>query len=124
MAFLFGNRMHVTRASGDGRNWSPTVVNIERMKGRRRRKAIVIGIVILLVLCFICSAGWTLTQGKVTTKPTITPTAPPAAKIAAPTAPAAIQPTPTPILARGMTPIQDNPMVLYRLDPLPTSASK
>lgn len=106
---IFGG-MRITRASGDGRMpWSPTVVNIQRMKTRRRKRTyIIIALVAMLLLCGICGCSFKAfynpkaAQAKNQTPVTVT------------TTPVPTRIVPTPIC----TPLPGNPLVCIRMEPL------
>jgi hypothetical protein len=103
MGQLF-DRMQIIRAERDGRPWSPTVVNIQRMRKQRSRKAwltLAILVAIAVCACSGCYAATRVWQSN-KAKPTAAPVAAPiVATIAAtpvphPTQPAAIKMTPMP----------------------------
>jgi hypothetical protein len=104
------NGMRITRASGDGRMpWSPTVVNIQRMKTRRRKRTyIIIALVTMLLLCGICGCSF-----KAFYKPK-------AAQVQSPPPVAAtVAPVQTRIVpAPACTPLPGNPLVCIRVEPL------
>lgn len=63
MSIFSGMGMRITRADGTGKMpWSPTVVNIQRQKARRGKRALTIMIILALVACFACSGYWAVMQ--------------------------------------------------------------
>lgn len=106
---IFGG-MRITRANGDGRMpWSPTVVNIERMKTRRRKRTyIIVALIVMLMLCGICGCSF-----KTFYKPKAVQ-AQPQAPI-----PPTVAPQPaTAVPAIVCTPLPGNPLVCIRVEPL------
>jgi hypothetical protein len=106
------NRMKITRADGTGKMpWSPTVANIYRQRSRRRKHWLLIGAIVMLVVCVICGVSVKLYKPKsarATPTPVIKSTMPP---------PAAAIPTPPPTSAPKWTPVGDNPLIGFRVEP-------
>lgn len=104
------NGMRITRANGDGRMpWSPTVVNIQRMKTRRRKRTyIIMALVVMLLLCGICGCSFkTFYKPKAVQAQNPTPV------------PATVAPIPTRIVPTPLcTPLPGNPLVCIRVEPL------
>ena len=98
------DRMQIIRAERDGRPWSPTVVNIQRMRKQRSRKAFIT--LAILAAIAICACGGCFAATRVwqsnKAKPTAAPVAAPivativATPVPLPTQPAAIRMTPMP----------------------------
>jgi hypothetical protein len=109
------NRMKITRADGTGKMpWSPTVANIYRQRSRRRKHWLIIGAIVMLVVCVICGVSVKLYKPKsarATPMPVIKLSATPAA--AAP----AVAPTSAPTPAAKWTPVGDNPLIGFRVEP-------
>jgi hypothetical protein len=101
--------MRITRASGDGRMpWSPTVVNIQRMKTRRRKRTyIIFALVIMLLLCGVCGCAVKFYKPKAAQAQNPPPIPPTAAPIPATAVPAPV-----------CTPLPGNPLVCIRVEPL------
>jgi len=116
MGQLF-DRMQIIRAERDGRPWSPTVVNIQRMRKQRSRRAwltLVILAAIAICACGGCYAAtrvWQSNKAKPTAAPVVMP------------APIVIVATPVPLPmqpgAIRMTPMPGyGDMVQFRIDPI------
>jgi len=98
------DRMQIIRAERDGRPWSPTVVNIQRMRKQRSRKAwltLVILAAIAVCACGGCYAATRVWQSN-RAKPTVAPVVAPiiativATPVPLPTQPVTIRMTPMP----------------------------
>jgi len=98
------DRMQIIRAERDGRPWSPTVVNIQRMrKARMRRTWLTLAILAAIAVCACggCYAATRVWQSN-KARPTAAPVAAPivativATPVPLPTRPAAIKMTPMP----------------------------
>jgi hypothetical protein len=94
------DRMQIIRAERDGRPWSPTVVNIQRMRKQRSRTAwLTLAILAAIAVCacggcFASTRVWQSNKAKPTAAPV---TAPIIATLAPlPTRPGAIRMTPVP----------------------------
>jgi hypothetical protein len=98
------DRMQIIRAERDGRPWSPTVVNIQRMRKQRSRKAFITLAILAAIAVCACGGCYAATRvwqsNKV--KPTAAPVAAPivativATPVTLPTRPATIRMTPMP----------------------------
>lgn len=112
MGVFNGYGMRITRADGTGKMpWSPTVVNIQRQKARRGKRALIISVVLALVVCFGCSVVWMVMQpGKAKPQPSVAPTT--------------IQLTSTPVATRITPSVKWTPMpgysgmVQFRVEPI------
>jgi len=70
---MFGGPI-ITKARDDGKMpWSPTVVNINRMRNRRRQRSMLILAVIGVLLCCACSYGFYLFAQRYTIQPGTVP---------------------------------------------------
>ena len=95
------DRMQIIRAERDGRPWSPTVVNIQRMRKQRSRKAFLT--LAILAAIAVCACGGCYAATRVwqsnKAKPTSAPVAAPATIVATYTPfpkPTSIRMTPMP----------------------------
>jgi hypothetical protein len=108
------DRMQIIRAERDGRPWSPTVVNIQRMRKQRSRKAFLT--LAILVAIAVCACGGCYAATRVwqsnKAKPTAAPIAAPATIVATYTP----LPKPTPIRMTPMPGYGD--MVQFRIEPI------
>ena len=111
------DRMQIIRAERDGRPWSPTVVNIQRMRKQRSRKAFIT--LAILAAIAVCACGGCYAATRVWQSNKVKPTAA-AAPVAAP---APIVATPVPIPTQPgvimMTPMPNyGGMVQFNVQPL------
>ena len=109
------DRMQIIRATNDGRPWSPTVVNIQRMRKQRSRKAFLTLAILAAIAVCACGGCYAATRiwqsNKV--KPTAAPVAAPALIVATPV------PLPTKPASIRMTPMPDyGGMVQFNVQPL------
>jgi hypothetical protein len=112
------DRMQIIRAERDGRPWSPTVVNIQRMRKQRSRKAfITLAILAAIAVCACggCFAATRVWQSNKTKPPVVT--GPVTAPVAAPIVKTSV-PLPTQPAAIKMTPVPGNPWVQFSMQPL------
>ena len=108
------DRMQIIRAERDGRPWSPTVVNIQRMRKQRSRKAFITLAILAAIAVCACGGCYAATRvwqsNKV--KPTAAPVAAPAPIVATYT------PFPKPTSIR-MTPMPGyGDMVRFSIEPI------
>jgi len=95
------DRMQIIRAERDGRPWSPTVVNIQRMRKQRSRKAWLTLVILAAIAVCACGGCYAATRVWQSNKAKPTAAAPVAAPIVAtsvpfPTKPATIRMTSIP----------------------------
>ena len=108
------DRMQIIRAKNDGRPWSPTVVNIQRMRKQRSRKAFLT--LAILAAIAVCACGGCYAATRVWQSNKVKPTA--AAPIVA-TISATPVPLPTQPVAIMMTPMPNyGGMVQFNVQPL------
>jgi len=93
------DRMQIIRAERDGRPWSPTVVNIQRMRKQRSRKAFLT--LAILAAIAVCACGGCYASTRIwksnKVKPTVAPVAAPIVATYTPfPKPTAIRMTPMP----------------------------
>lgn len=101
--------MDIIKPDQDGKPpWSPTVVNIMRGRAKKRKRALVVWIVALLVISFSC-----IVLGAQINKPK-------EKAASAPTATATVIVRPTIVVAprAGWTPVPGNPLIGYRIEAL------
>jgi hypothetical protein len=108
------DRMQIIRAERDGRPWSPTVVNIQRMRKQRSRKALITLAILAAIAVCVCGGCYASTRIWQSNKsqPTTAPVAAPAPIVATPI------PLPTRPGAIRMTPVPGNPWVQFSVQPL------
>jgi hypothetical protein len=96
------DRMQIIRAERDGRPWSPTVVNIQRMRKQRSRKAwLMLAILAAIAICacggcYAATRVWQSNKSKPTAAPVAAPVLIVATPVPLPTQPAVIRMTPMP----------------------------
>jgi hypothetical protein len=94
------DRMQIIRAKNDGRPWSPTVVNIQRMRKQRSRKAFLTLAILAAIAvcacggCFAATRIWQSNKAKSTAAPVAAPIV--ATFTPLPTQPTMIRMTPMP----------------------------